>query len=393
MFCLAVEAEFHIVNPKTNLGVEFEPAEPPQASVKRRSPPLSAETVTETDDLSALLSRAALETYTEFLADPPRARSTPERETPSPAESAPAALPDPPVKTQIHRGQRQWNTRYASRWSVLAGLSPDDAHQPRLTLAQTLAERVSSPLLLISSLSGGVGKTTIVATLARCLAMHHERVVLAETAEGSLLPFHFGADRPGGGELDNFVIPESQGAVQIFNTASLRRLGREDDRPRSDAVAHDPAAALVQAAEKANRLLLDTGAGNAGDLESMDGVKQFALIPIVPDVASMMGVIRFEASLRPDAQRAGANAGPWYVLNKFDSSLALHRDIKTSLGRRLAGRLLDVTIRRGDAVSEALADGSTVMDYCPEADICSDFLQLAEWLRGVAPPARRDGNT
>jgi nitrogenase subunit NifH len=67
------------------------------------------------------------------------------------------------------------------------------------------------------------------------------------------------------------------------------------------------------------------------------------------------------------------------VLNKFDSSLALH--------------LLDVAIRRGEAVSESLADGSTVMDYCPEADICSDFLQLAEWLRGVAPPARRDRNT
>jgi len=32
------------------------------------------------------------------------------------------------------------------------------------------------------------------------------------------------------------------------------------------------------------------------------------------------------------------------------------------------------------------------MDYCPEADICSDFLRLADWLRGVAP-AHRDGNS
>ena len=53
---------------------------------------------------------------------------------------------------------------------------------------------------------------------------------------------------------------------------------------------------------------------------------------------------------------------------------------------------LEATIRRSEAVSESLADGSTVMDYCPEADICSDFLRLADWLRGVAP-AHRDGNS
>ena len=362
--------------------------------MQRNSPKANGEPVGETDDLSALLSRASLESYREFSSDPRRFRRT-AHPAPAPSvEPAPTAVPDLPSNGRIHRGQRQWNTRYASRWSVLAGLSPDDASQPRLTLAQTLAERVSSPLLLISSLSGGVGKTTIVATLARCLAMHHERVVLAETAEGSLLPFHFGADRLGAGELDNFVIPNSSGAVQIFNTASMRRPGREDDRPRSDSAQHDPAAALVQAAKNADRLLLDTGAGHAGDVEAMDGLEHghFALIPIVPDVASMMAVIRFEASLRAEPQPAGKFVRPWYVLNKFDSSLALHRDVRTSLERHLGDHLLEATIRRSEAVSESLADGSTVMDYCPEADICSDFLRLADWLRGVAP-AHRDGNS
>jgi cellulose biosynthesis protein BcsQ len=338
-------SESHNLNPKPNLEVALASAETPQA--QRNSPLPNAGPISETDDLSALLSRAALETHAEFLSDPHRVRRAPGREAPSPAEPAPAASPDPPQKAQIHRGQRQWNTRYASRWSVLAGLSPDEANQPRLTLAQTLAGRVSSPMLLISSLNGGVGKTTIVATLARCLAMHHERVVLAETAEGSLLPFHFGADRPSAGELDNFVIPNSRGAVQIFNTAAMRRPGREDDRPRSDSAQHDPAAALVQAAENAGRLLLDTGAGHAGDVEAMDGVKHFALIPIVPDVASMMGVIRFETSLRPGSQSAAEFPCPWFV-HKLDSSLALRRDIKNSLARRLGSRLLDVTIRHGD---------------------------------------------
>ena len=57
----------------------------------------------------------------------------------------------------------------------------------------------------------------------------------------------------------------------------------------------------------------------------------------------------------------------------------------SSLENRLGDRLVPVTIRRSDAVSEALADGMTVIDYCPDSDITEDFLRLAEWLRQMAP--------
>ena len=77
------------------------------------------------------------------------------------------------------------------------------------------------------------------------------------------------------------------------------------------------------------------------------------------------------------------------MLNKFDSSLALHRDIKASLEDALGERLVPVTIRRSDAVAEALADGMTVIDYCPDTGVAEDFLRLAEWLRRMAP-SRRD---
>ena len=246
--------EPQILNPKPNLGVVLEPAETPQPHPQLTPAQPNAEPVGETDDLSALLSRASLESYREFSADSHRLRRASEPAPSSTVKPAPADPTDPSPKVDVRRGQRQWNTRYASRWSVLAGLSPDDANQPGLTLAQTLAERLSSPLLLISSLSGGIGKTTTVASIARCLAMYHERVVIAETAESSLLPFHFGADRVGACNLVNFVIPNSSGAVRILNTASMRRPGREDHRPRSDSVQHDPAAALVQAAKTADRL-------------------------------------------------------------------------------------------------------------------------------------------
>ena len=44
-----------------------------------------------------------------------------------------------------------------------------------------------------------------------------------------------------------------------------------------------------------------------------------------------------------------------------------------------------MTIRRSDTVAEALADGMTVIDYCPDAGVAEDFQRLAEWIRRMAP--------
>jgi hypothetical protein len=38
-------------------------------------------------------------------------------------------------------------------------------------------------------------------------------------------------------------------------------------------------------------------------------------------------------------------------------------------------------------VSEALAEGMTVMDYAPEMAVAGDVLNLAAWLRTQAAPA------
>ena len=53
--------------------------------------------------------------------------------------------------------------------------------------------------MAVFSLAGGVGKTSLVATLGRALSARGERVLLVDTAAFGLLPFFFGAtdQRPG----------------------------------------------------------------------------------------------------------------------------------------------------------------------------------------------------
>jgi cellulose biosynthesis protein BcsQ len=75
------------------------------------------------------------------------------------------------------------------------------------------------------------------------------------------------------------------------------------------------------------------------------------------------------------------------VLNQFDASLPLHLDVREVLRRQLGDRLLRFVIRRSPAVSEALAEGMTVVDYAPDAPVSQDYFDVASWLRSVSPPA------
>jgi len=54
---------------------------------------------------------------------------------------------------------------------------------------------------------------------------------------------------------------------------------------------------------------------------------------------------------------------------------------------QVGDRLLPFALRRAPAVSEALAEGMTVMDYAPNSTVAEDFGNLAAWVKSLAAPA------
>lgn len=233
----------------------------------------------------------------------------------------------------------------------------------------------------------------ILATLARCLAAEGEHILLADSEASSLLPLYFGANNPGEGELQSFLMPDSEAGVAIVNgghesesASSRRRFPRESKR--------NLITTIRNGAAQSDRLLLDIGSIHAGEVQSLRRGTHFGLVPVVPDIGTLFGLIKLEDALRSrEREDEGEPAcALHYVLNKFDSSLALHRDIKASLEERVRERLVPVSIRRSDAVTEALADGMTVIDYCPDAGVAEDFMRLADWLRRMAPIGKTDGD-
>jgi cellulose biosynthesis protein BcsQ len=215
------------------------------------------------------------------------------------------------------------------------------------------------PMIAVFSLAGGVGKTCLVATLGRALSASRERVLLAEMAVCGLLPFYFGSRdvRPG---VRIFSPPGGQGdmPVQVLNLQA--ELGE-----------------LKQAGRGSSRILVDMTTGAREIMSCLLKAQPTILVPLLPDMSSVASLQLLEALL----------ANPLYVLNQFDASSPLHLDVRAMLRQRLGDRLLPFVLHHSSAVSEALAEGMTVLDYAPGSEAAQDYRHLAAWLRSYAPPA------
>ena len=144
---------------------------------------------------------------------------------------------------------------------------------------------------------------------------------------------------------------------------------------------------IVRHAKGTQRVLLDLNGSSAWLARRLARSNSSVLVPIAPDmnsVLSIQGVERFFAGAQ-DGE--GRPISLYYVLNQFDASLPLHLDVREVLRQQLGNRLLPVMIRRSQSVSEALAEGMTVIDYAPESPVTEDYTHLAEWVRNLAAPA------
>ncbi|MBV8549743.1 MAG: hypothetical protein JOY54_00460 [Acidobacteriaceae bacterium] len=237
-----------------------------------------------------------------------------------------------------------------------------------------LQHRLPVPAISLLSLSGGVGVTSIVAALARVMALDGERPLLLDTTRSGLLPFFFGARgmRP---QISTFVAPEGRGAA--VHIAS-----------HEDAVAPEPADAWIWRAIAAvgsdtDLVIADIPAQSAGeDLKAF--VRQtIPIVVLVPDVRCLVGLQSIETLLNGQETNVGKGLLPHLLLNAFESSNPLHLEIQDRIATRFKDRLIPVTIRRDPHVSDALAHGLTVLDHAPGSPVTEDLFRFAEWLRAL----------
>lgn len=292
--------------------------------------------------------------------------------------------------------------RIASRWYALKSVFDPQSHLPE---PAPVAPPVRVPLVAVFSLAGGVGKTSLVASLGRALSARGERVLLVDTAPYGLLPFFFGARDQRPGTLRTFNPP----GVSTEAPIQLVTLDPEGPAPHASSahgadggsghgrVDHPHDASTDWLAEEvagfsrgANRVLVDLPTASGSTTRRILRMGPIVLVPVLPDMNSLVSVGAIESFFRNSAasQRPGSQPNmPFYVLNQFDYSLPLHLDVREVLREQIGDRLLSFALRRSPAVSEALAEGMTVMDYAPTAVVAEDYASLAGWVRAMAAPA------
>jgi len=299
------------------------------------------------------------------------------------AQSAPskAGAQAPHVQEETLQGSRE---RLSSRWFALRGVFAGGAAQVDAAPAQAASR---APVMAIFSLAGGVGKTSIVATLGRALAAGGERVLLVDTAAYGLLPFFFGARDQRPGVLRTFSPPgaNSDAPIQMV-TLDPEALGPEG--AGTDAGGQNGLSAEIAryARGGVGRVVIDLATASGATTRRIMRLAPMILVPVLPDMNSVVSVSSIDDFFEHNG--AGGTSAPlYYVMNQFDASLPLHLDVREVLREQLGERLLPFTLRRTPAVSEALAEGMTVMDYAPNSGVAEDFGTLASWVKSLSAPA------
>ncbi|MBB5346009.1 cellulose synthase operon protein YhjQ/BcsQ [Tunturibacter empetritectus] len=287
----------------------------------------------------------------------------------------------PPSQSSVADTLQHSRERVAARWYALKGVF-EQPGQDQPEAAPVRQKETRTPVLAVFSLAGGVGKTSLVATVGRALSSMGEKVLLTDTTSHGLLPFYFGASELRHGTVRTFSPPSGSTDAPIY------LVSYDVDQKTTDEEAQELLAEeIISNGRGAHRILLDLTVGSSWIVRRMARMSPTILVPVAPDMNSVISLQTVEKFFSGVNDGDGRPLQPFYVLNQFDTSLPLHLDVREVMRRQLGDRLLPFVIRRAQSVSEALAEGMTVVDYAPDAPVAEDYLNLATWLRTVAAPA------
>jgi cellulose biosynthesis protein BcsQ len=281
---------------------------------------------------------------------------------------------------------------------LLAGLSPEKAmpaiHQPPPTqlmgthdlfpqpfpavakagmqaaLREPEPPDKASPVLAVYSIAGGVGKTTLCANLGKTLCSLGEQLLLVDASGRGLLPLYFGATDLRTGPR-KFVAPGVNAPfIQVIAADKVTAQWLDGEvKP------------VISASQ---RTIFDLGLPCESLLPTILGMCTVVLIPLLPDLNSIVTVSRIESWFK--AQSMGSTTpAVFYLFNRFDEHNSNDQRARDFVSRQCGHRLLPITLRHSRELTETLHDGIQSADPAPGSELSHDYLELALWVRRVAP--------
>ncbi|HWB97596.1 MAG TPA: cellulose synthase operon protein YhjQ/BcsQ [Bryobacteraceae bacterium] len=238
-------------------------------------------------------------------------------------------------------------------------------------------------MLAVYPVAGGVGCTTLLATLARISSTMGEEITLVDRETESQLSYFFGGDALARGI--SYFEPQkpTEGIVHVLTTEGEVKRGRTDlplDRNESWMWRR-----LAQFGDQSDRILIDAATTLSERTQRRLLAGGTCLAVLVPDLRCMIAVGRILKFFTGWANILRRPLVPYFVLNQFDPDIPFHVDAREELRRQLGDKLLPVEIPRSDVIAEAAAEGMTVVDFAPTSDAAENFFALSDRIRAVTP--------
>jgi cellulose biosynthesis protein BcsQ len=316
------------------------------------------------------------------LPEPSKALQQSDELTPPLAEevSSPPSLGETPNQSVPDQSQPYSVTDDVQVWQrEVAEKTNQESRYKWVTQLQSDWTRIASKDALVvgfASYSGGVGKSTLCAALSSALhAQHYHCLVLGQT-HFSPLPFYLGVQNPLDADTEEattqYVLAPSQASgslnLVIANRMELDLVSQARlNQARADLILYD----------------LESSSEIASAFESLD----LLLVPVRPDINGLIIINRIEQAVS-DLSSPPA-LGVYYVLNQYDESKPIHREIRSALRKRVGERLLDIVVPFDVSVQEALACGALPETYRSDAPFVDAIHRLGLWLRDVARLPKR----
>ncbi|MBK5003046.1 cellulose synthase operon protein YhjQ [Pseudomonas sp. S31] len=312
----------------------------------------------------------------------------------APAVAAPAAeVPAPAAVPQAQSEASDWSP--AGLRNLLAKLAdaPVPAPVSAPVVAQELPDLGHLRIIAVVSSKGGVGKTTLAASLASALGRAGRQVVAVDLDPQNALHHHFQpADTQANVMEDAGIVQAGQPWQEMGRLSEDGVLviahGMLDEQRRPEfehGLQHDPLWLARHLAEmdiaEGAIVVIDTPPGPSVYLRQALSVANLAMVVSLADPASYTSLPQVDKLIAAYTQGRDTFAGASYVINQVDHSRQLNKDITQILRGLLGKRLLGI-VHRDQSISEALAYNRNVLGYDPNGRGCHDILDCAQALIG-----------
>lgn len=283
--------------------------------------------------------------------------------------------------------------------------------QAREVEAQALAEealhqeaargrpaKCKAHVVVVVSLKGGVGKTTLAAGLASRLRLEGGRTLAIDLDPQNALHYYLGVEQGESG------IGSLSGAGQAwhdrlqpgFDGALLMPYGvlGDDEHHALIHAMHDDRHWLARQLDLMDLgandvVLIDTPSGSTASLAQALDVADEVIVVTTADAASFNTLDPIDRLLEAPHARA-ASSHCTYVVNQFDASREFSRDMLQVLKRRLGQQLIAV-VPLDNTLGEALAYGRNPMSAAEPSPVSEGVLLLAEQLKARFKASRAQG--